>query len=429
MIRRAIPIVGLMSALTLSACSGGGAPQQPPAPMVTAITLQAEAVPNVVELPGRIEAVRTAEVRARTDGIIERRLYTEGTDVGAGTPLFQLDARDYRAQVAQARAALQRAQAQRTNAAAVVSRYRPLVAERAISAQEYDSALANLRTAEANVADTRAALSRSELQLSYTIVRAPIAGRVGRAEVTEGALVSAGSATLMTRVDQMSPVYAVFTQSHADLLNLMNQAKDGAIDVPNHLGRVEVRLTLENGEEYGPVGYLDFADQSIDPTTGSQTIRAQFPNVGRLLLPGQFVRGRIQAGVTPNGIVVPQRAVQISGDKASVFVIGRDNVVTPRQITLGRLLDGRWMVASGVRAGERIVVDGWNKVQPGQKVQISPQRPATGGGAAQSGAAQSGAPAAPPAGQGAANSAAPAAAQSQRPAAPAARQPAQSSAK
>ena len=233
----------------------------------------------------------------------------------------------------------------------------------------------------------------------------------------------------MTRVDQMSPVYAVFTQSHADLLNLMNQAKDGAIDVPNHLGRVEVRLTLENGEEYGPVGYLDFADQSIDPTTGSQTIRAQFPNVGRLLLPGQFVRGRIQAGVTPNGIVVPQRAVQISGDKASVFVIGRDNVVTPRQITLGRLLDGRWMVASGVRAGERIVVDGWNKVQPGQKVQISPQRPATGGGAAQSGAAQSGAPAAPPAGQGAANSAAPAAAQSQRPAAPAASQPAQSSAK
>ncbi len=394
MIRRAIPILGLLSALSLSACSGGGEQQQPPAPMVTAITLQAEAVPNVIELPGRIEAVRTAEVRARTDGIIERRLYTEGTDVGAGTPLFQLDARDYRAQVAQARAALQRAEAQRTNAAAVVSRYRPLVAERAISAQEYDSALAALRTAEANVADTRAALSRSELQLSYTIVRAPIAGRVGRAEVTEGALVSAGSATLMTRIDQMSPVYAVFTQSHADLLTMMNQAKEGELSVPGSLSRVEVRLTLENGEEYGPIGYLDFADQSIDPTTGSQTIRAQFPNVGRMLLPGQFVRGRIQAGVTPNGVAVPQRAVQISGDKATVFVIGRDNVVTPRQITLGRLLDGRWLVQSGIRPGERIVVDGWNKVQPGQKVQISPQRPAADGTPTQAPAGQAAAPAA-----------------------------------
>lgn len=399
MIRRAIPILGLLSALSLSACSGGGQQQQPPAPMVTAITLQAEAVPNVVELPGRIEAVRTAEVRARTDGIIERRLYTEGTDVGAGTPLFQLDARDYRAQVAQARAALQRAEAQRTNAAAVVSRYRPLVAERAISAQEYDSALAALRTAEANVADTRAALSRSELQLSYTIVRAPIAGRVGRAEVTEGALVSAGSATLMTRIDQMSPVYAVFTQSHADLLTMMNQAKEGELSVPGSLSRVEVRLTLENGEEYGPIGYLDFADQSIDPTTGSQTIRAQFPNVGRMLLPGQFVRGRIQAGVTPNGVAVPQRAVQISGDKATVFVIGRDNVVTPRQITLGRLLDGRWLVQSGIRPGERIVVDGWNKVQPGQKVQISPQRPAADGTPTQAPAGQVAAPAASAASQ------------------------------
>lgn len=376
MIRRALPMLGLFSALTLSACSGGGEQQQAPAPVVTAITLTAEPIPNIVELPGRIEAVRTAEVRARTDGIIERRLYTEGTDVPAGAPLFQLDARDYRAQAAQARAALQRAQAERTNTAAVVARYRPLVAERAISAQEYDSALAAMRTAEANVADARAALSRSDLQLSYTIVRAPISGRVGRAEVTEGALVSAASATLMTRVDQMSPVYAVFTQSHADLLNMANQEQEGELNVPGRLSRVEVRLTLENGEEYGPVGYLDFADQSVDPTTGSQTIRAQFPNVGRLLMPGQFVRGRIHAGVVPNGIAVPQRAVQISGDKASVFVIGRDNVATPRQITLGRLLNGRWLVQSGIRAGERIIVDGWNKVQPGQKVQISAQRPA-----------------------------------------------------
>jgi membrane fusion protein (multidrug efflux system) len=345
-------------------------------------------VPNIIELPGRIQAVRSAEVRARTTGIVERRLYTEGTDVAAGAPLFRIDPRDNQAQVQQARAALQRAQAERTNASAVVERYRPLVAERAISAQEYDSALAALRTADANVADARAALSRADLQLSYTIVRAPIAGRVGRAEVTEGALVSVGEATLMTRVDQMSPIYAVFTQSNADLLDFMSEQRQGGLRVPNSLSRIDVRLILENGQEYGPVGHLDFADQSIDPTTGSQTLRAQFPNIGRMLLPGQFVRGRIEAGVVPNGITLPQRAIQISGDRATVFVVGQNNIVAARQVTLGSLIGGKWLIRSGIRPGERIVVDGWHKVQPGQPVRVSQPRAAAQPAARPAAAAQ-----------------------------------------
>lgn len=371
--RQAVRAAGLASLLSLAAC-GSGEQQQPPEmppPLVTAITVRTQSVPNIIELPGRIEAVRSAEVRARTDGIIERRLYEEGTDVGAGQALFRIDQRDYRAQVAQAQAVLQRAQAARTNAAAIVNRYRPLVRERAVSAQEYDTALADMRTADANIADARAALSRAQLQLSYTIVRAPIAGRIGRAEVTEGALVSAASATLLTRVDQMTPVYAVFAQPNAETLNLVRQQHQGTVKLPA-LNNVVVKLTLENGVEYGPAGRLDFAGQTVEPTTGSQTVRAVFPNPERLLLPGQFVRGHIELGQTADGIAIPQRAVQLAGDRASVSVVARDGTVSARPIELGAQVGGQWIVRSGLRAGEQIIIEGWQKAQPGQKVKVQP---------------------------------------------------------
>lgn len=236
----------LAMALALVACGQESSQQQqaaPPPPLVTAITVQSAAVPNIIELPGRIEAIRTAEVRARTDGIVEARLYREGTDVAEGQPLFRIDQRDYRAQVQQAQAALARAEAARVNAASIVRRYQPLVSERAVSAQEFDAAQSTLRQADASVADARAALSRAQLQLSYTIVRAPIAGRVGRAQVTEGALVSATQATPLTQVDQLSPIYAVFTQSSAALSELIQQARSGGLALPD-LSHITVRLTL-----------------------------------------------------------------------------------------------------------------------------------------------------------------------------------------
>jgi len=359
--------------LALSACGGGnqqpgaeqGGPGAGPPPLVAAITIRSQEVPNIVELPGRIEAVRTAEVRARADGIIEKRLYQEGTDVTAGQPLFRIDQRDLVQQVAQARAALARSEAARTNAASVVRRYTPLVSERAVSAQEYDQAQATLRQETANVADARAALARAQLQLGYTIVRAPISGRASRALVTEGALVSASQATQLTTIEQPSPIYAVFTQSNAAILD-MRQA--GAAN--KALAQVEVRLILANGRDYGPVGKLDFADQVVDPQTGSQVIRAIFPNGERLLLPGQFIRGRIAMGTNPKGILVPASAVQIGERSASVSVVGKDGTVAVRAVQLGGQAGANWVIKSGLTAGERVITDGWQKVQPGQKVQV-----------------------------------------------------------
>lgn len=362
-------LLSTAAALALAACgSEPAAPPAPPPPTVSVIVVGAESVPNVVELPGRIAAVRSAEVRARTDGIVERRLYEEGTDVAAGQPLFRIDARDYQAQADQARAALARATAARTNAAAIVRRYRPLVGERAVSAQEFDAALSDQRQGDAGVADARAALSRAQLQLGYTVIRAPIAGRVGRAEVTEGALVSGASATLMTRIDQLAPVYAVFTQSSAEFLALLRQQKSGAVKVPA-LSGIAVRLILEDGSDYGIAGRLDFADQSVDPSTGSRTLRASFANPQRLLLPGQFVRARVEVGSIEGGIAVPQRAVQVAGDRATVSVVARNGSVVAQTVQLGALVGGRWIIRSGLKVGDRVIVDGWQKVQPGQKVQ------------------------------------------------------------
>lgn len=342
---------------------------QPPAPPPAIVQTQVvryQQVPNIGELPGRIQAVRTAEVRARTDGIVQRRLYEEGSIVKAGTPLFQIDPRDYRAQVDQAQGTLQRALALRNNAQQVVRRYDPLVSQRAISGQEYDAARSDLAQAEAQVTEGRAALARAQLQLDYTIIRAPISGRVGRAEVTEGALVSATQATLMTRVDQISPVYAVFSESSAALLTLQQQVRSGELKLVAP-SAVTVQLILENGSTYPIAGRVDFTDTTVDPTTGSQTIRAQFDNVGGILAPGQFVRGRLEAGTLTNGMMLPARAIQFKGDQASVSVLGKDGMVIVRPVTVGSLVGSNWIIRSGIRPGERVIVEGWQKVRPGQK--------------------------------------------------------------
>jgi membrane fusion protein (multidrug efflux system) len=355
------------AALLLAACSKAAPPATPPPPQVNVITVGTEPIANVIELPGRLQAVRTSEVRARVDGIVERRLYTEGTDVREGQALFQIDPRELRARASAAQAALTKAEATAANATQDVNRYKGLVAQQALSQQEYDAAVARLRTAEADVAQRRAELAAARLSLGYTTVRAPISGRAGRAMVTEGALVSAGAGTLMTTIEQIDPIYANFAQSSSDVLALRNKIASGAVQAPS-ARQMTVRLVLEDGTQYRMPGKLNFVDMSFDQATGTGAMRAEFPNPQRTLVPGQFVRVRVEAGVQKQGLRVPQRAVTVTPTAANVLVVGAKDVVEVRPVRLGALEGDYWIIQDGLQAGDRIVVDGLQKAVPGQPV-------------------------------------------------------------
>jgi membrane fusion protein (multidrug efflux system) len=357
----------IVAALLLAGCSKAAPPAAPPPPEVRIITIATAPVLDVIELPGRLQAVRISEVRARVDGIVERRLYTEGTDVRAGQPLFAIDPRQLRAQLSASEATLARAQATAANAAQDVARYKGLVAQQALSQQEYDAAVARLRTAQADVAQTSAQIAAARLNLSYTTVTAPIAGRAGRASVTEGALVSGSAATLLTTIEQLDPIYANFSQSSSDVLALRNKIKSGALKAPA-MASVAVHLVLEDGTVYGMVGHLNFVDMSIDESTGTAALRAVFPNPARALLPGQFVRARVEAGVQANGLLVPQRAVTITPQGATVLVVGAKDIVESRPVTVGALQGGSWSILTGLKPGERVIVDGLQKAAAGKPV-------------------------------------------------------------
>lgn len=359
-----------VGALLMALLVGGCGSEQPAAPLppeVGIIVVEPHAIDNVAEAPGRVQAIRTAQVRARVDGIVQRRLYDEGSDVKVGQELFLIDPQQLRASLNAVEASLVRAEATAANAAQDVERYKGLVEDQAISKQEYDAAVARLRTAEADVAQVRAQEESAKLSLSYTRVTAPIAGQAGRAQVTEGALVSASAATLLTTIEQLHPIFVNFSQSSADLLRIRSEVARGTVKVPE-LGRVAVQLTLEDGSHYAHTGHLDFLALSIDEATGTAAVRAEFPNPQRVLLPGQFVRARIEAGVRPNAFVVPQRAVTLTAKGASAMIVGNDDVVVARPITVGDLRGGSWVVLSGLEAGDRVIVDGLQKVQAGSKV-------------------------------------------------------------
>lgn len=354
--------------MLLCSCSNE-APPAPPPPEVRVVTAKAQSIENIAEVPGRVQAVRTSQVRARVDGIVERRLYEEGTDVKAGQTLFVIDPRQYRANVSAVAATLTRARATAANARQDVERYKGLVKEQAISQQEFDAAMARLRTAEADVEQTQAQLESAKLNLSYTTVTAPIAGRAGRAQVTEGALVSASSATLLTTIEQLEPIYVNFSQSSASLLAIRREMAAGTLEVPE-LGKVTVDLLLEDGSAYPHSGHLNFLDLSIDQATGTAGVRAVFPNPERILLPGQFVRARIEVGIRPHGFWIPQRAVQLSPAGASVMTIAAGDVVEPRPVKLGDQRGDQWIVLEGLADGDRVVVDGLQKIQPGAHVRV-----------------------------------------------------------
>jgi len=367
----------LSGALLLAACSAEQAAAPLP-PEVIAVTVSVQPVPNIVEFPGRVQAFRTSEVRARVGGVVLARMYDEGSDVPAGKSLFEIDPSELRANDNAARARLAGAQATAANARQDIRRYETLIAEQAISQQDYDTALAKVRTADAEVAQAEAQLASARLSLGYATVTAPIAGRVGRALVTEGALVSGTAGTLLTTIEQIDRVYVNFSQSSSSMLAVRRDIESGKLAVPD-LSRVEVKLVLEDGASYPQVGHLDFLDLSIDLKTGTAALRAAFPNPDQFLLPGQFVRARIQVGDRPDAVLIPQRAVQMTAEGATVMVVGAENIAVIRPVKVGTPEAGQWAILEGLKPGERVIVDGLQRVRPGQPVRVADSNPTPAG--------------------------------------------------
>ncbi len=370
--------VALAAALALGACGqksdAPAAGASPRAPEVGVVTVQPGDIGLVTELPGRLEASRVAEVRARAAGILQKRLFREGSDVKAGQQLFLIDSAPYQASVAQAEASVAQAEASLAQSRALAERYRPLVAVNAISKQEYDNAVAAQKTAEANVAAAKAALTTSRINLGYATVTAPISGRIGRALVTEGALVGQGTPTELAVIQQIDPLYINFTQSASEALKLKTGMASGKYK-QSGANAANVRVVLEDGSVYPQTGRLLFTDLTVDATSGQVTLRAEVPNPERALLPGLYVRVRLEQAQVDNGILLPQQAVTRSGKADTVMVVGPDNHVTPRVVKLGPAQGSNWVVLDGLKSGEQVMVDGFQKLprgKPGDPIVVQP---------------------------------------------------------
>ena len=343
-------------------------PPSPTAPEVTVVTVHRQPVPVTTELPGRTSAYLVAQVRARVDGIVLRREFTEGADVKAGQRLYQIDPAPYRAALDSALAALQKAQANLAAMNAQAERYRILIGGNGVSKQEYDNAIAAQAQAAADVASSAAAVQTARINLGYTDVVSPISGRIGPSLVTQGAYVQASAATLMTTVQQMDPIYVDLNQSSVQGLQLRRDVASGRVKVDGS-DSAKVTLFLEDGAQYAPAGTLQFTDITVDPSTGSVTVRAVFPNPDHVLLPGMFARARIDQGVDDTAMLVPQVGVtHNSQGQATALVVGPDNKVASRIIEAIRTLGDQWVVQGGLNEGERVIVAGVQKAQPGTLV-------------------------------------------------------------
>jgi membrane fusion protein (multidrug efflux system) len=367
-------------AVTLVACgakdagpaaAGGG---MPPAE-VGVVTVTPGDVGLITELPGRLEASRVAQVRARAAGILQKRLFAEGSDVRAGQPLFKIDSAPYAAAYQSAEAVLARAQANQAQATGLAERYKPLVEANAISKQDYAAAVAAQKAADADVASGRAAVQTAKINLDYAAVTAPISGRIGRALVTEGALVGQGEATQLAVIQQVDPMYVNFTQSAAEVMSLRRSLEGGKLKRAVGAEAASVRVVLEDGTEYPRAGRLLFSDLSVDPATGQVTLRAEVPNPGGMLLPGLYVRVRLEQAKAGNAIVLPQQAVTRSTQGDTVMVVGADSKVSPRPVKVGESQGGQWVILSGLKAGEQVMVDGFQKLRGDAPVKPVPWQP------------------------------------------------------
>lgn len=366
--------------LILSACGGGQ--EQPPAgpPEVGVVAVREQSVSLSNELPGRTSAYESSDVRPQVNGLILSRLFTEGDQVRAGQPLYRIDPAPYQAAVANAQAAVARSRAAIASSEALAHRYGELVKINAISKQDYENAVTSAQQARADVAAQQALLRTAQIDLGRTTIKAPISGRIGRSTFTTGALVSASQADPLTTIQRLDPIYVDIQQSSADVLRLRQQLLAG--DLTSASGNVTVKLKLEDGSTYPQEGVLKFTDVTVDPTTGSQIIRAQFPNPRGLLLPGMYVRAEFAQATKANGLLVPQVAVtRDEKGQPTVLVIGAQNKLEMRKITAPRTVGDSWLVTAGLKAGDKVVVDGAQMLRPGMPVKpVAPQGQAQAGG-------------------------------------------------
>ena len=365
----------LVIAAALGACGEDKAAAPPPAAQgpvqVGVITVAAQPVTLTKELPGRTSALRIAEVRARVNGIVQKRLFTEGADVKQGQALFVIDPAPYQAALESAQAQLARAEAGMVSAQSLADRYATLIQSNAISRQEFEDAATRLKIAQADVAAARAAVKTTRINLDYTSVAAPIAGRIGRAEVTEGAYVQQAAATLMATVQQLDRVYADLTVSSADHARMRRAVETGALQTA--AGQAKVALVLEDGRVYPEPGTLQFADVSVDPSTGSISLRAIFANPRGELLPGMFVRARIEEGTNPKAILLAQKAVsRDQSGRPTALVVGKDGKAELRQLVTERSIGDAWLISSGLAVGDQVIVEGLQRVRPGVPVKPVP---------------------------------------------------------
>jgi membrane fusion protein, multidrug efflux system len=350
------------SELVLTGCEHKAPPPAPPPPKVSVVTLREQAVPITTELPGRVEGYRYADVRPQVNGIVLKRLFVEGGDVKAGQQLYLIDPAPYQASYDSAVAA-------NASARALADRYKPLAEANAVSKQDYDNAIASHLQAQA-------AAETARINLVYTKVLSPITGRIGRSLITEGALVTANQATAIATIQQLDPVYVDVTQPITTLLRLRREAAAGLLK-QNEAGKAQVRIRLEDGTDYARPGTLEFSEVTVDEGTGSVTLRALVPNPDRLLLPGMFVREVIQEGVRQSAVLVPQQGVSHNQKgQPNALVVGADNTVELRTIETDRAIGDQWLVTSGLKAGDRVIVEGIQSAKPGTKVAPEEYRPA-----------------------------------------------------
>lgn len=354
------------TALALSACGGkkedaaaekpnAAKQQEAPAPAVSVVTVYPQTVSLTTELPGRLEAARTAEVRAQVGGIIEKRLFQEGSYVRAGQPLYQIDSSTYEAAIESARAQLASAEATLAKANADLARYKPLVEADAISRQEYDAAITAKRSAEAGVKAANAAIKSAGISLRRSRITAPISGFIGQSRVSEGALVNAGDATVLATIQQTDPMYVNVTQSATEIMKLRQDIAEGKLQTVN--GGIEVGIKFENGSLYPQIGRLLFLDPTVNETTGQVTLRAAVPNDGNALMPGLYVRVLMNQANIANAFVVPQQAVT-RGKEDTVMIVNAEGGMEPRKVTVAQQQGSYWIISDGLQAGDKVIVDG-----------------------------------------------------------------------